>query len=526
MADSRILINTTDAEDNPITIFSTDGKQKTAEQFEQAYTAFVNKQPIPKGFDVQRPGFISDVRKGFEAVNQPLQEAAPQVGSAIGSIAATSPILALAGKLGLIPPRSMPTTTPTGAAVGETVARTAAEQVNTPAKAGMAIGTAATAPFMLPATAASGAIQPLRLLANALTAGTGAAVGSASGRLATGEQITPGQVAEDFAIAATAGGLQGVLGHFATRYMTGKPAETISKEIVDMFKDRYPALTNDKRFLDIAASSPSQISRIASKLTEGIRGSVDDAADILISDIKQVLPRNLTVAQQNTFRAKARGVVRAQNDLLDGVITGDQDLSALNTGLQTAMSDMQSFIASAYPNIKNITPTSLRVEQALTAFNDKLNTYREGAQVIKLLKDSGMESGWNPLKFAEDIRGIYQRPGNSLLQEFGERLGGASGSTGAYRPITEMPAPGTAEPGGELLRKTFNVAREVIPYADKFTSRAAYRGSPVPWPAPGQITSPFGTFTTQEAIQAGERQLTERKAANEDAMKRFISKRK
>jgi hypothetical protein len=512
-----MMMDAIDAAGNTVTIYSKTGKPYSEAEFSTAMERYNASGNEGNNFLVLKPGATDWMRRNFEKAQEYIQPAIEQVGKGfVGGVTTPLGVLAtLAEKAGIVPEGYAAAGKQSAEELGSTVGRLAGGQIKTPGGLGMIAGTALAAPVMAPITSGTGAVQALPLAANMLKAGTAGAAGYTAGSMAAGETFDFGETAQQFGIAALGGGLSSVLGHFITRFVNRKRQESIERAIVDEFKDKYPAIANDPGMLDIAASSPAQISRIVQRGSEGLRGSLDDVANTMLTDIKLVLPRNLSTGQQNTLRAHLRGIASAQNTMLDNIGSDEAFAKAGATAL-TKTQEMIDFVKSAYPGIKNIEPTALRVNAIMDTYRSSLDNLQQGAQVLHYLKKSGAGEGWNPQTFAQIIRGEYQNPANPMLEKVGNILGGG-------RPLTQMPQPGTPEPGSEMMRRGYNAFKDIIPLG-RFLPNVGYKGPQVPWIPKQPPMQGLTSFASQEAVQAPAQQLSE--SEQRDAMKQFIRSRR
>lgn len=516
---SEIYIETTDKLGKPITVFSTTGELKNASDFSKALKTYDDKGYSPAGFVILPSGsFQEKTRRGFEDVNQPIQEAAPGIGRTQGSIFGTGldtiadigPILKLAAKAGIISPEvaNIPPTAnrDIGGDVGEATARFAAEQVNTPGKAGAVLGTAATAPFMGPVTAATGGMGKLATLANMVKGGIGGVVGYNTGSLTAGEDFDFGKTIAEFSTAALGGGLQSVASHFLIKYAKGDMGEKVAKEIIDEFKGRYPALINNPNILDIATKSPQQIARLTTQMSKALRGGTEDATSTILKDINNTLPTALSKGKQDELRGAVRRLVVAQNNRLDNIGDDTAFLQAKDR-VDTATSDLFNIIREAYPNARDISPTVMHVEGILSNVKSELGRVEEGATVLHYLRQSGAQDGWNPTTFAQTIKGEYQKEPSSMLDRIGKILGQG-------KSLTEMPAVKEANPQDELGGKIFQFIKNQIP-GSKYLPGVRPETPPLPWSAPTkELSRPIQAlqnFGASEAGQGAIRDFTEKK---------------
>lgn len=502
-----VFLETVDKNNNPITLYTTTGKGATISQFGKALSEYdsTDGKSAGEGFVAAPPGFGSSVRKGLALTGEGIRENVPKAAEAVGGVAGTSPLLILASKLGLISPATanapIAAGRATGSTIGETVAPIAADMVSTPRSAGMTAGIAAAAPFMAPAyaTGAAGttAFRALPMVSNMAKTALMGAGGAELGALSTGESFNPGQAVEELAIGALSGGLSSVIGYTLAKFMPSQ-GEKVASAIAKELYDAYPALKGDPQLMQMIGSR--QIERITQRMSTGLQGELDDATTALLNNIKNTLPRNLSVGQQATLRAHTRHVVDSHTKLLDAA--GDPaKLTKAAEAVDTAKQGLIDFfrgnaekgIKPAYPGINNIEPTALRVESTLADYMTSLEQFNTGMKVINAMRQAGANEQWNPMQFAQLIRGTYQEPGNPLMTRIGEILGGE-------QSLTALPMPGQRQPGTEGGRAAYNLLKEFIPGpVGKILPNAAYKGPSVPWtpePSPLQRLYPGMTVPT------------------------------
>lgn len=491
---SEIYIETVDKTGAPITVFSTTGKLKTAAEFSKAIANYDEGKKPTEGFvTLPTDSMTGKIRTRFETVNQPIQEAAPKIGRAVGSVAAMSPLLMLLQKAGIVPPGTGSGVVSAAGDIGEGTARMAAEQVNTPGKAGMAVSTAAVSPFMLPASTltklpgiATGAI-------NATLGGGAVALGSATGKGLTGEAVTPASAAVDFGVGALGGGLQSTISHFITKYINKGMQEKVAKGVVDTFKTRHPTLSAFDNVMDIAGSSADDISRLTQQMSKGLRESGEEIEKDLITRLNITLPSSLSVGQQNTLRGSIRRLTSAQNKQLDNIGTPEAFEEAGSLVTQRTQ-ELLGEVRSMFPKVKNIDPAILRAEGILGEYNASLSKFQEGSLVLHYLKQSGASGKYDPVEFAQRIRGVYQNNSDSQLNAVGKILGQG-------RPLTQMPTPGEPDPIANMGRNAYNSLRDVIPGMSRFTNPLPAKLPQAPWVDKQPPLRPLINFGIQESGQ-------------------------
>lgn len=315
--------------DKKQTIFSTDGKPKTDEQFQQAIDMYNEKKgALPPGFVVHPEGVTNKLRKGFEAFNS--------FGQGINKSLSESGI---------------PGVTQVGQALSYL------DKDMTPGKAGaVALTTALGGP--------TGAYS--NILRQVLKGATAGATGSAVADIATG---TPrNETIENTLVSGissgTAQGVLGVLGKL-TRGIIGPEAEqSVLNKLSELIKSKYPALTNDPAKFQALASTPRGLNDIINITTKGIqdtssqlntqfkkdlRGILDYSA--LSDEVKTDLTKSLSALEKHgtmmlqpfkstaafnkakaTFNDLGKKVATLINDNVDAAKTGDVTAMLMSYG--------------------------------------------------------------------------------------------------------------------------------------------------------------------------------------------------
>jgi hypothetical protein len=345
-------------------------------------------------------------------------------------------------------------------------------------------------------------------LKNMLISGGLGFAGSSLGKEAFGEDQTSVKGLQDFATAALGSGLQGVASYWLTRVLKPETATKVATEMMDAIKTKYPTLINDPNAFSIANSTPKDISNLTSMMSKALRGDAAEEAANFVATLKTTLPTTPTVAQQNTLRMFNRKVIEAQNEALDNIgdaVKFDKALPAI----QEAKGELINYVRSIYPKVKNIDPAITRVEAVLAQQSDFVDSLREGAQVLHHLKQSGAADKFNPMEFAQRIRGEYTNEPGSLLNQVGTILGQG-------RSLKDLPIPGqpSPQPSSGALHATSvrDFFKNLIPGADIMAKAMKTNSTPTPWPiTPLTPTSRTKAFAGQEAGQAAMKAFINRK---------------
>jgi hypothetical protein len=469
-----------------VTIISTTGDLRSDADFGVALKNH-NTGKQTEGFLVLPKGSYSEgIRRGLY---KGTREILPNVGETVGG-AIPSKMLELAVKAGLVSPQTQASAVQSGETGGRATANFIGEQVDTPGELGMIAGTAAVAPFAAPVVSGTGRLLKANaLLKNPAFFGAGGALGSTSAKIMTSEDQTFSKAAEEFAVSAISGGLQGLVSFGLTKMLKPDTATKVATEMMDAIKKKYPTLVNDPNAFNIANSTPKDISNLTSMMSKALRGDAAEEAEGLLTSLKTALPATPTTAQQATLRAHNRRIIEAQTNALDNI----GDSTAFNEALKKVSERKQELmdtIRTMYPGKKNFVAT----EAALSKHSDYVKTFEDGANLLHHLKQSGADEKFDPMAFAQRIRGGYTKEPDSLLRRIGDILGQG-------RSLKDLPLPGEAAPGEEMGKKTFNLIRQLLPKGTQWTDAMKYQGPSTPWPTPkGPDTSKV--IGAQQAGQA------------------------
>jgi vacuolar-type H+-ATPase subunit E/Vma4 len=385
-----------------------------------------------------------------------------------------------AKQLGLISPETAAVPTNIGRTAGRFLGETAAQSIKTPADLGVTVATAAVSPYIKPVMGATGAVKASPFITNLLKLGSAGAVGSASGSLMFGEPFDPGRTVQEFTIAASTGVAQNVISLWINKFLAPHKQADFAKGVVDVIKNRYPALANSPDLMNIAANNETVLSFLAQKGSSALRENIDDTARNMTKRILNTIDRELTKSERATLREGMKSIINTQNKQLDSVLNKENQIEAYNAVVDAA-NNVRKFI-SDLPGEKN-TRALEKFDEVLRAAKTAFDNTMHGAEIIGYLKESGAGGKLDLMKFAQLIRGEYLDPSNPLLNQVGSILGGG-------RPLTQMPLPGEREQGSELGRYAFNTLKNFIPIVRNMEA-LPYRAGQVPWPAP--TTTPFSS---------------------------------
>lgn len=479
-----------DKNNQPITIIST--QLQTPEAFESALSQYddSNGKSIPSGFQVF-PGGITNLRAGFEQyIHEPTQRYIPQItrqaagnlATAAGTVSGVTPAMKLAEYLGIIPKDTMSNVVSTAANIGESAGNLLAGELSTPARTGATLATLPIAAMTPAVTTARGGISGLKLLSNMLTTGAGAATGYNIGKVLGGESADFGDTALEFTLAAGTSGLQGILSHYITKYIRPDMQEQVARGIVNTLTENRPVLRGRGQALDIGATSSQDLSRLTQQMVEGVRGSINETAGTLYADIMSevgnTLPRNLSRSESAQLREATRKIVTLQNRMLENFsepsVVGDYV-----DRIRIANTELKDLFTKFFPRSKNLTTITDSVGRVVQNSERDSQRYQEAAQVLYYLREAGAGGKLDLMRFAQLIRGNYQQSPGSALERVGQILGQG-------QPLTSLPTSGEAAPGQEVIRRGYNLAKELLPLG-RYLPSIGYKGPSVPWQHPSQL---------------------------------------
>lgn len=493
-----------------VTIFSGDGSKKTESDFSSALQQYAETGQAPDGYTIAEPGsFIHNLRSNIADKASSIGT----VGKLVGTAAATSPALLIAQKLGIVPSGTQEDIASTGMNVGGKVGEAVGSTVNTPEKLAATVGTVVGAKLASPSTfinsMGEAGLAKGALLGNMLKTGGAAALFGQAGRMMGGEAPTPGSaLVQDFIPAAIGQGFQGVLDTFITKYLSPNQAEEVARGVLGQVADAYPGYRNDPNIISAAVSSREGLQNAVKKMSEGLRGTVQDISDNISTTLMQTLPRTLSVGEQATLRAGLRDFVRKGNNVLDN-INDAEALTKAQDALRQSGQKVVDFIQETFTDKAGkslITQGNLdRVGNIIQAQKDQLEHFNEGAQVLSYLRQSGAHEGFNPVAFADTIMG-RDVPG-TLLGRVGRELGfGANLERGVGRSPAQHAADFATGLAGMvpgkvgMLGKVLGAVRGRTPQAT------------LPWQY-SRATGPLTTTTAEMAVKGGQ-----------DAIKDFVGR--
>lgn len=484
-----------------LTIFSNTGKKRSIADFEDAIMQYNERGKSPSGFVIMpSDDYRAQLRRGFEKINQPVQEGLPGVGSAVAGVLAPTGFAALGEKLGLLGQGSAVSLDASARQFGSEEGASIGEMVNTPGKAGAAAGMLAATPLLKPVSLIAGAtgkaaMNKTALLSNIFTAGIGGAGGLAGFDALTGDFDT-GRTAKEFGIAALGGGFQGVFNHFLTKFVSPNMREKIATDILTEVKKQYPNMINDPSVLDAYASSPQNLERITQQGIKAFRGKVDDITGNFIPEINNVLPRPLSAGENSSLRAKLKRFNTIANDMLDNIDDPIQWATS-EEKLKEIHKEMVSSVVGTFSNAQQkMSPADIaRVREMFTTHLESISGFKEGAWLLQKMRKSGINEGFNPQTFTDDLKGDYERNPGDIIERVGKKLGFGQRLQEMAPPEASMSA-----------AKVFNMIKGSIPIVKH-----------IPFEMKTPTASPILSW------QEGVRMSTPVKAISQQAMKDFMN---
>jgi hypothetical protein len=481
-------------------IYTSTGDSHTAEEFDAAFGEYKRTGKAPKGYRVLEPGTMSNLRSAFETVRAPLRKAVEEL---------DDPNLPLNRLLpGFV------------SAVPKFLARQIHEEVKTPERAAMFAATLAVAPFLGPVTKAvkvAGKLVPAFDTAGAAlniakTVGATGVAGAAAD-VATGEPIDPRKFGVQLGMVALGSGFQGVVGHVVGNYIRPDLQAKVMDDLKNVIIKRYPDLANNPNAIDIAASSPDVLYQMGRQMSAGIRGTVDDIAERMLTDVNAVMPMRLSVGLQNTFRARTRDLARAGNAMLDATndqaalkaATADFDAAKVAIG-DLLKGEVATFIKTARPGIKDVQPMINKVSGTLKQYETHMSQFTEGAQVMGYLNRATQGKGFDINVMKDELLGAYGHNRTPLVKDVQDVL---TGRTVGFpqSELTNLPTVTESIPNPNARAANFiksilpvpNAVKALLP-GGKTTATRTVLPYQIPQPAPAPLN--IGSqLAGQEAVR-------------------------
>jgi hypothetical protein len=389
-------------------VYSNDGKRKAPEHFDEAINTYSATGTSPKGFTVLQPGVVDSLRKAYESVNQPIQGAAGNIGRQ-GLQTATAPIMNALKGMGILDQPTVDSIQQSVGGAGEATGKFAGSMVNTPEQLGTTAGSA------LGAAATGGTSLGLQMLGT----GVGAAAGHLMGGLAGGGSPTPGDLVTTGALAAAGRGFGEVL-KMAVGLGTSQLAQKgVAAKTMDLMKSKYGSAANPG-VLEMMGSNPSDVAKLTGIGLDAITTELRASGITIATDIMTTMPRTLTKGAQNTLRAEVRKVQQAAMDSLEYVGNPGKLMDAFDA-FDAAQGRIKAAIVQDFKGmgVPTIQKAINNADAALNTYWQTVDKYKPGATVLKALKESSAEQGFNPAAFQKMLQNYAQPPG-SMMSDIGD----------------------------------------------------------------------------------------------------------
>lgn len=391
------------------TVYTDNSRRVKHEDFAQAIDSYSETGKNPKGFVVLAPGVLDTLRYGFNAVNAPLQAAAGSVGRQ-GLQTATAPIMSTLKGMGILDQGTVDSIQQSVGGAGEATGNFLARQVATPQAAMSTLGSA------VGAAATGGTSAGLQMLGT----GLGAAAGHFLGGAATGDTPTPGDLITTGAMHAAGRGFGEVFKWAVGMGTTSQLAQKgVAAKTMDLMKSKYGSAANPG-ILEMMGSNPSDVAKLTGIGLDAITTELRAGSSTLIPEIMTNLPRTLTKGAQNTLRAEVRHIQQAAMDTLEHVGNPTKLMEAFDN-FYAAQGNIKALLVNDFKGMG--VPT---IDKAITSTDAVLDTfwkgkdkYTPGVTVLKALRESSAEQGFNPATFQQALQNYAQPPG-SMMGEIGD----------------------------------------------------------------------------------------------------------
>jgi hypothetical protein len=435
-------------------VFSKGAKPQSIGNFESAIDKYYsNKKAVPEGFIILPQDSWSALGRGlFEKVNAPVQAAAERTDAGLPLVQrppdpTMGPVQQLLARRTMGNPEGLPQGDPTNVGLTRGITGT----VDTPGKVGLQAGLAGAGLVAAPVSIAAG---PGKVVASRL--GMAGNIGKATLLGGTGSVLMDAALGEPepfnvdkmfvpFASAFATGGLQAGIGHLINKYVSPDLQKEVATNIIKPIADRYPNYKTDPTLFDAAASSPEKIADITKAMARGMRGTLDSVADTYKTDILNVIPRAMSVADQATLRAHLRRGVRAGNEMLDNM--GDAKASGIaQQALQDAIQETGKFVTDIMKKsgVQNLSKTDAQVAAITKKLRTDLSDFTEGAQVLNAFRQSGQQNGFDPMAMRDILYGKVTSGQPDLMGQVARELG-------MGKPLQPGPPPSQPDPSSTIF---------------------------------------------------------------------------
>lgn len=413
--------NYADEKGMPVTIYSTSGNKRTLEEFRQVAESYVLDKKQTKGFTVVPKDSPHDVIRGFyeSNINQPLQEGA----QALGQKMAQAPEQG-AGGLGQV------------ARLLSGAPGYAASTVNTPEKLGAAIG----------GTAAAIGSAGMSLAPQALMSAAGTGAGYLLGQYAGGSNKGqgPGTVIGEPLMAAAAGaasqGFVGMIKAGLGRSVTQKANEGMALKLRELIETKYPHLAKlGPDGVNALASTKDGLADLMKIGVSGLRESADDTASNFVSLLNQNMPRTLKKATQEEVAGLIKEHTKLANKMLDNI--GDEEaITTTSAEMTKVLGQVKNLVVGEFskPGSTDLmAATAMR--RILNAYTKNIEGFQDGATLLKLMKKSEAQLGFNSSRFQkviyDELKNNPAYGGGSQFINEAERIAFRGGQPGLDRPV-------------------------------------------------------------------------------------------
>ena len=453
-----------DYQNQPVTIFSRTGKR----QSESAYAKAIEAYNTSKG--KQQPGFTilsgggkqAQIRRGFDAVSQPVQSAITATGKFLGKAGVTG-AAHLSGQL-----QGAPATQDARQVAGQAGQAVAENVVNpmiaTPEAAGAtAAGTAAT---LLTGGIAAPAIRASSGLLPAFIRATATATGYATGQQFTGssrgrpnEQLNRPILAG--VLSLTTEGVFGLIRKGFSSTLTQRSQSLFDDDIRSLLQSKYPAIANQgPTGLNAVLSTPKGLSDITQAGVKALRESNKETVDAVFDRLVKSLPRGFKASTRDSIRSNLDEMVKASNAALDD-ISNSVTRTESNKEISELAKKVTDLVANEFKGSTNVNAAK-SVSESLNELTASYRHLRDGAYLLQAMKDAAGEGGLTVQKFQQHVRNTFQSNPGSLTHRAGLLSGRGRNiaDTGQVDLSSVLRSPVSVRPG--ILNKFLQGPR--IPY--------------------------------------------------------------
>lgn len=369
-----------------LAVYSTTGNKATESEFQKVADDYI-KGKITKGFTVTPANSPTDVMRGFyESYNQPLQQGAAKLSETLGQ----APTQGYGG-LGQV------------ARLLSGVPKFAAESVNTPEKLGAAVGSGV-------AGAATGGMS---LAPRMLIGGAGTGAGYLAGQLAGGS--TTGQGARtklEPLVAAVVGaaseGFVGLVKAGLGRSVTQKANEGMAVQLRELLESKYPQLAKQGvDGINALAGTKTGLKELTQIGVRGLRESSTEIAENFVNTVNQTATRTGPQIMKKSTQKELVDLVK-QHVMLSHKVLDNLDNPEVQTTTREVMEDtvskIRGLIIKEYSKPGTVDMvTAAKTKQAIQAYKQGMEALQDGAEVLKLMKRSESQLGFDAGSFQREV---------------------------------------------------------------------------------------------------------------------------